>query len=457
MTGGNDDAAVDGVRPLAAAAGRRRRAAPAAGLALAFSVAAALALAGCGSAAAPECVRVVSWADYRELEIDRAIVDSFQVRHPEIPVCYESLEGSGIYREKVLTSIAAGTPPGVFLLDGIDIPAFVAADALLDLSPYVDRAGVALDAFEPQVLAPFHEGGLWAFPKGYTPMVIYYNKDLFDAAGVPYPEPGWTWSDFLETAKSLTRDLDGDGAVDQWGFGWPREFFYLQSWIWAGGGELLSPDGTRASGFLDSPETVAAVRFYLELATRHGVAPRIEMFRRGLGGLSRLFYSGRVAMLQSGHWSAPRFQRHEDAGRLRWGVAPFPVREGAAPATALYASGWAVPKTARHRRWAVQLAAFLASETAQRMRSRMGLELPALRAVAGELAAADTTGRERVFLDAVAAARHPWGTRVEKWREVEDVLFDLLDRPLLRGEPVQAVAAELAARIDTLLAAGAER
>ncbi len=414
-----------------------------------------MAAAGCGAVGARgDCVRVVSWADYRELEIDRAIVDSFRVRHPEIPVCYESLEGSGIYREKVLTSIAAGTPPGVFLLDGIDIPAFVEAGVVLDLAPYVERVGIDPGAFEARVLAPFREGGLWAFPKGYTPMVIYYNKDLFDAAGEPYPEPGWTWSDFLETAKRLTRDLDGDGVVDQWGFGWPREFFYLQTWIWAGGGELLSPDGTRASGYLDSPETVAAVQFYLDLATKHGVTPTIEMFRRGLGGVDRFFNSGRVAMLQSGHWSAREYHRHEEAGRLRWGVAPFPFKDGAAPATVLYASGWAVPGSAPHRRWAVRLAAFLASGTAQRSRNRMGLELPTLTAVAEELAAADTTGRERVFLDAVQAGRHPWGSRVEKWREVQDVLFDLLDRPLVRGEPVEAVAAELAARIDALLATG---
>ena len=87
---------------------------PARACSLTSALALALLAAGCG-ARAPECVRVASWAEFRELALEAEVVDSFRVRHPEIPVCLESLEGAGIYREKILTSIAAGTPPGVFL------------------------------------------------------------------------------------------------------------------------------------------------------------------------------------------------------------------------------------------------------------------------------------------------------------------------------------------------------
>jgi multiple sugar transport system substrate-binding protein len=298
------------------------------------------------------------------------------------------------------------------------------------------------------------DGRLIAFPKGFTPMVVYYNRTLFDRAGLPYPAAGWTWSEFRALADSLTRDTDGDDANDQWGFGWPREFFYLQSWIWAGGGELLSPDGTRATGWLDSSETVAALRFYLDLAVRDSVTPRIEMFRRETGvPIMRLFASNRVAMLQSGHWSAPQLNEHEAAGRLRYGVAPLPAREGVDPVTPLYASGWAVPRNAPHRKWAVQVAAYLSSPLAQRIRARGGLELASLPEVAARVAAMDTTGREAVFTAAAEHGRHPWGTRVEKWRELEDALLDLLDRPLVRDEPLDRVAADLAARIDRILGA----
>ncbi len=398
---------------------------------------------------------MVSWADYRELSLEQEVVDSFTVRHPEIPVCVESLSGSGIYREKVLTSIAAGTPPGVFLLDGIDIPAFVNRGVLLDLAPFAARAGLNTAAFHAGVLELFRrDDGLFAFPKGFTPMVMYYNRTMFEDAGIEPPRGEWSWAEFRAIADSLTRDTDGDGRTDIWGFGWPREFFYLQSWIWTGGGDLLSPDAARASGYLDSPETRSAVRFYLDLAVRDSVTPRVDMFRSSTGvPMMRLFLSDRVGMFQSGHWSMQQLLEHERAGRIRFGVAPLPTRHGVSPVSVLYASGWAVPRNAPHRRWSVQLAAFLASETAQRIRARAGLELPSMPAVARDIAARDTTGREAVFLAAADDARHTWGAYVEPWREVQDALLDLLDRPLVRGESLDSVAGDLARRIDAILEA----
>ena len=416
-------------------------------------LAALVACSACAAARPDDCVRVVSWADYREIELEAEVADSFAARFPAIPVCLESLSGSGIYREKVLTSIAAGTPPGVFLLDGIDIPAFVNRGILLDLAPFAERAGVDTAAFHPRLRELFQRDGQWiAFPKGFTPMVLYYNRGVFDAAGVPYPREGWTWAEFVDTAHRLTSDTDGDGIEDRWGFGWAREFFYLQSWLWAGGGDLLTPDGTRATGALDAAETAGAIAFYLDLATREKVVPRIEMFRRESSvPILRLFSSNRLGMFVSGHWSAQQLDAHERAGRIRYGVASIPTRDGAPAEPVLYSSGWAVPRNAPHRKWAVQVAAFLSGETAQRIRARAGLEIAGLPTVAQAIAAKDTTGRAAVFLANAARGRQSWGTRIEKWREVEDVLLDLLDRPLVRDEPVRDVARDLARRIDGLL------
>lgn len=396
---------------------------------------------------------MVSWADYRELALEQEVVDSFKVRHPGIPVCLESLEGAGIYREKILTSIAAGTPPGVFLLDGIDAPAFIEAGVLLDLAPYAGRVGLDPGAFHPRLTELFAPGErIWGVPKGFTPMVIYYNRNVFDRAGVPYPVAGWTWEDFRATARALTRDTDGDGRVDVWGFGWPREFFYLQTWLWNAGGDLLSPDGRRATGYLDGPASLEAIRFYLDLAVRDSVVPRVELFRKNSGvPINRLFFGNRLGMLQSGHWSMKTYGEHERAGRLRYGVAPLPVKPGHAPVTVLYSAAWAVPASAPHRRWNVQVAAFMGSETAQRIRSRGELELPGLVAVSADVAARDTTGRERVFVAAAATGRQSWGTRVRKWRELEDALLDLLDRPFVRGEDPAKVARETAREIDRIL------
>ena len=129
----------------------------------------------------------------------------------------------------------------------------------------------------------------------------------------------------------------------------------------------------------------------------------------------------------------------------------MPRAEGVPPVSPIYASGWAVPRSAPHRRWAVTVAAFLAGETAQRIRAQSGLGVSGMPRISAEVVAADKSGREAVFVAAAAHGRQPWGTRGGQWRGVEALLLDLLDRPLVRGEPVELVARDIARRVDALL------
>src|SRR5439155_215825 len=225
---------------------------------------------------------------------------------------------------------------------------------------YLTRAGVDLACLDQTVLSFFTRGdALYALPKGYTPLLVVYNKDLFDRARIPYPTDDWTWDDFLRIAQRLTRDTDGDGVIDQWGSYFDRRPFVWIPWIWAGGGDVLCPDGRRASGCLDGPHTIAAIRWYTGWITRYGIA------RRGEGG---------------------------------------------------------------------------------------GLGLPALTGAAQALVARDRLGWEAAFLRAATTGRAPWGGRVERWRDVEAALPDLLDRITLTGADPAVAARELAREVDRLLA-----
>jgi len=398
-------------------------------------------------------LRITSWQSPEENVIDAANWREFERRHPGVRIVNDPVTNQAEYREKVVTSIAAGAPPDVFLLDGIDAAAFAAEGVLLDLAPFASRVGVRLAEFYPEVLAPFTRGdAVLAFPKGFSPMVYYYNRDLFDAAGVPYPSPEWTRDDFLHAARALTRDTDGDGAIDQWGTALDRRFFAWQAWVWSGGGDVLSPDGARATGYLNSPQTDSTVAFLTALPTTLGVAPRPNAFRAVSGTETRLFYSGKLAMYTSGHWLIPQIRRYVGQGRVRLGVAPIPRAAGHRSQTVLFASGYAVPYNTPHRKLAVQLAAWMAAPEAQRHRLRSGLELATMPAVQATFAAADTTGLERAFAAQVAAGRPPWGARVAKFREVEAQMYDVLDRVLINREPVHAVTTSVAARVDAILA-----
>lgn len=102
-------------------------------------------------------------------------------------------------------------------------------------------------------------------------VILYYNKDLFDKAGVAYPTNDWTWDDMLAAAKKLTLDTNGDGKIDQWGFAVNNVVWVWAAFVWAHGGDILSPD--RKQCLLQSPEAIEALKFYYGMLTDQKVSP----------------------------------------------------------------------------------------------------------------------------------------------------------------------------------------
>ncbi len=399
-------------------------------------------------------LRVMAWAGPEERRIEQAILDRFRERYPNMRIEYESITAN--YRERLLTSIVAGSPPDVALLDNGSNGAapFIARGLLVNVAAYLDRIGVDTSAYYGEVLRMFRRpGGLYAFPKDFNPIVVYLNTELFAQYGVPLPNNDWTWQDFLLIAKRLTRDLDGDGRYDTYGTQVRRVFYLWQPWVWAAGGDVLSPDGRRATGYLNSPETETAIRFLTDLVTVHRVVPSVDVQRIESGMERSFFLTGRIGMVMSGHWWLPSIRRYIDEGRVSVKVAPLPRFDDRDPVTVIYAAGWAVPHNTRHKKLAVELAAYLSSPEAQRMRAEYGLAIPSLRAVHSAMVAADPYGLEEAFLFAARHGRMSWGSTVADWAHVEVQLPDIFDRVIFSREPLHDVTSDIARRIDDILGA----
>jgi multiple sugar transport system substrate-binding protein len=420
----------------------------------------ALLLCGCAKAQrGPGALRVVFWAGVEELAAEQANVDAFMQAHPGVRVSLESIPDS--YLEKLVTAFAAKKPPDVLLLDSVVIPHFVDSGVLLDLEPYLAQEP-PLDprAFFPQAWRvaqrPGASGGsaLYALPKDFTPLAVYYNKRVFDAAGVAYPRDGWSWDSFLATAKALTRDTNGDGRTDVYGtlvYTWMGA---NMPWFWQAGGDVLSPDGRGARGYLDSPACIRAVSFITGLVDA-GVAPD-PTAREALGGSA--FMSGKVGMYVSGHWAIPGFRaaeaeskkaaaqgvQREAFGLSDIGVVGLPRDK--ARANVIYESGWAVAKDSAQPALAVELAKYLVGPEAQRRRAAIGLALSADKAVAARFAAGDP--REAAFLNEVQYCRAPWGTRIAEWSLVESLIGEGLERVLLKYDTPEAAMKSSAKLID---------
>jgi multiple sugar transport system permease protein len=399
-------------------------------------------------------LRLVDWASLDEMEMNRKTIAAFRTLHPEIAIEYEPNPGRQ-YEEKLLTSLAAGAPPDVFLLDSKLIPTFTNKGVLLDLQPYVKSLDIDTTIWFPGVRAiGERDGGLYSFPKGFTPLMIYYNKEMFRRAGVPLPPPDWTWDDYLQRARALTRDTDGDGVPDEYGTAFTNYYFYWIPWIWAGGGDVVSPDGQRASGFLDSPATMEALTFLIDLRERYHVAPDVGTWAQTerTGANAQLFAQGKIAMILDGHWRMPKYLQEMQAGRLNIGVAGIPQHAQGGRVNVMYESGWCVPVSTTHRREAVLFAAFMAGETACRIRTAGRLEIPSVRRVAEEAAAQDSTGMLAAFVAEVPVCRQPWGSVIERFSQIEWTLNDAVDAVMIEHRPIRATMTAYAARIDRELA-----
>jgi ABC-type glycerol-3-phosphate transport system substrate-binding protein len=156
-------------------------------------------------------------------------------------------------------------------------------------------------------------------------------------------------------------------------------------------------------------------------------------------------------MLAVSHARVPAMRRWTSAGGPHVGFVALPHRPDFPPATVLIASGYAVPALGPRRKLAVELVAALTDSFAGRMRGEAGLELPAMPSVAGQLAARDTLGWEATFLRAAEHGRLPWSARIGGWEAIEAALPDLLDRIVVGGDDADAVARDMARRLDRLL------
>jgi multiple sugar transport system substrate-binding protein len=231
------------------------------------------------------------------------IIARFEEENPDILIQLEAVSGRDYYA-RLLTQIAAGDAPDIMQIGDDAVPNFVGKGSFLPLDDFI-TGDYALDTsiYLPGVLDPGQwEGQQWLLPKDFSPMAVYYNKAIFDAAGVAYPQDGWTWDDLLETAQALTQDTDGDGRTDIWGVqltaNWTTGFEYF---VAAAGGSLISEDGKTFVGYMDSPEVIEAVQFFSDLYNVHQVAPPPADFGLWAGGNAE-FDNGQAAMRVFGRW-----------------------------------------------------------------------------------------------------------------------------------------------------------
>jgi len=286
------------------------------------------------------------------------IIARFEEENPDILVQLEAVSGRDYYT-RLFTQIAAGDAPDIMQIGDDAVPNFVDNGAFLSLDDFISgEFPLDTSIYLPGTLDPGQwEGTQWLLPKDFSPLAVYYNKAIFDDAGVAYPEDGWTWDEFLETAQTLTQDTDGDGDTDIWGAqltaNWTTGFEYF---IAAAGGSLISEDGTEFVGYMDSEDAVQAVQFFSDLYNVHKVAPPPADFSLWAGGNSQ-FGNGQAAMRLFGRWPLAGYR---DNPNVDLGMVGVPV--GDERANTLFWGGFGIFSGTEHPEAAWRFLRFYAGE-----------------------------------------------------------------------------------------------
>lgn len=380
-------------------------------------------------------VQVMAFGDPEEVRALRDLEAAFEEREPGVDVQLVVASDRDDLLARLATSFAGGEPPDLFLMNYRYAGQFGTRGILEPLGPYVERSEVLdLDDFYPQATEAFVFGGeQLCLPQNISSLVVYYNEDLFRAAGVPLPEAGWTWDEMVASAAALTRDGDGDGEIDVYGLATESSLIRIAPFVWSNGGELVD-DTERPTRFtLDTPAATEALRDFFDLRLVHQVIPTEEE-AESEDDPAR-FLNGRAAMVMSSRRDTPVFRTIED---FAWDVAPLPVHEE--QVTILHADAYCMSRSSEVKDEAWSFVEFALGPEGAPIAAATGRTVPSLIEVAESpifLEPEEPPANARAFLDTIPSIRRV--PSISTWPEIEEAAEPFLEEGLYEGVPVEDV------------------
>jgi len=297
------------------------------------------------------------------------VIPDFEAKNPNIKINLTIVTWDD-FDTKMQTMLAAGTPPDVWSHWGPSgFADYVIRGLAADLTPFIEKDNYDLSDYIPEVLKIYTLGGkVYGLPMLTTGSFIFYNKDLFDAAGVAYPptnwdDTSWTWDKFVEMCGKLTKITDDPASTTfgcNLGF-WPNDQY---AWVW---GQDLYPDGAYQTGFadeayLDSEAAITAFQARQDMVWKlHYMPDPAEADALGAGG--GLFEGGKVAMNLTGGWGWWNYPGLEE--EFNWAVAALPYG-GPNRRDVVFTDPWMMSAKTAHPDEAWAFLKYLVSPEAQR-------------------------------------------------------------------------------------------
>ena len=357
------------------------------------------------------------------------------------------------YSTKLKAAITGKQIPDVFYVDPGSVQAYVKSGIIKDITKEVEASadldnvwayGVDSYRFDGKVQG---QGAIYAMPKDIGPFSFGYNKTMLEAAGIPLPDKDkpYTWDEFIDVAKQLTKDTNGDGTLDQWGTGLNVQW-NLQPFVWSNGGDWLNEDHTKVT--VDTPEFAEALQWFADMSNVAKVTPSttdsqtLDTYQRWM--------KGEIGFFPVGPWDVPTYEKLD----FDWDLIPYPAGSTGETATWTGTLGIAVSGATKNADIATKLAIYLSTdETAQQSLVDAGVQIPNLKDMADEWVASSTLppANKQEFLDIANDYGRPLPANTTYSAEWYDELFKNI-APVVEGKQTAAdYLAEVQPRMQKLL------
>lgn len=357
-------------------------------------------------------ITLMNYAQPQEKAILDQVVARYEQTHPGTKVKFISVTGSE-YAAKIQASLAANQLPDVFYLGPEAVRQYVDNKKVLDLAPFVKNAkNVDFNDLYPSAVDAYRYDGktlgkgesIWALPKDFGPFAFAYNKTLFQKYGIPLPskDKPYTWDEFINVCKKLTKDTNGDGVNDTFGTGLNVHWAMIQ-FIWGNGADYL--DETKTKVTITDPKFVEALQFFADMTLKHEVTPSATQ-AQSLDTYQR-WLKGELGFFPAGPWDLAQFNK---VLPFEYDLIPWPVHT-AANKTATYRGGvgWAVAANTKNPEKAAELALFLsADKEANTMFCDQDLQIPNLKSLRDRYTSKGKPENRQEYINIIESTGRSW-------------------------------------------------
>ena len=339
----------------------------------------------------------------------KEIAKAFEKENPSIHVDVEVTPWAQ-YWTKIEAASTGGTAPDIITMHSNESYRYMSNGALLNLDDLLKDSSIDLNNYKKGISDLYtYEDSLYAIPKDVSTVALWYNKALFDEAGISYPDDTWTWDTFLDAAKKLTnseKGIYGYAASNNAQDGYNNFIFQNE-------GTKLNEQRT-ASTF-NTQNTVDALQWYIDLAVKEHVSPTSAQLSEN--DPAAMFQSGRVAMITHGSWMANQFKEN-DYTKKNADVAVLP--KGKTRAAQLNGLGYSISATTKYPEEAKKFLTFMASKEGNTIQAENGTAIPAYEGLAEDWVESFPEFNAQAFVDEIDyGVLRPFNQATIKWETLE--------------------------------------